>query len=293
MDKILKESDLHPDGFTCDGGKLKPVVVSPAFNCNDLNSCNINALGNVTAAAPTSGQVLIYDGSNWVASNILTGSGGGVYSQDFLIADWSGSPLTITILATTHGLGITPDLHVEIYEDNGVQNDSIITDYSVSDTGDVTIETNTAFNGRVVLIGSAAGIVSNKMVYAMRSALGFSYGNYIGPTADIDSASELAVEVEFDLINTATISSIRVIYDDNTALSNIDGDSIITLRKNNADTGIAINIPQPTNTGRKLQAASNVGTETFTPSDIMSFSLTGSATTGDIYLRALIIDYII
>ena len=293
MDKILKETDLSPEGFTCGPNGLEPVCLAPGFNCNDLNSCNINALGNVTAAAPTSGQVLIFDGNNWVASNILTGSGGGVYSQDFLVADWSGSPLTITILATTHGLGITPDLHVEIYEDNGAQNDSIITDYSVSDTGDVTITTNTAIDGRVVIIGSAAGIVSNKMVFPMKTALGFTYGNYIGPSADIDSASEVAVEVEFDVLNTVTVASIRVIYDDNTALSNIDGDSIITLRKNNADTGIAINVPQPTNTGRKLQAGSNVGTETFTPTDTMSFSLTGPATTGDIYLRALIIDYII
>lgn len=293
MDKILKETDLDPAGFTCVGGKISPAVAAPAFDCNDLASCNINSIGNVVAPSPTSGQILIYDGSDWIASNIMTGVGGGVYSQDFLIADWTGSPLTITILATEHGLGITPDLHVEIYEDNGAINDSIITNYSVSDTGDITIETNTAFDGRVVVIGSASGIVSNKMIYAMRAALGFTFGNYVGPTVDLDSSSEIAVEVEFDLLNTVTVASIRVIYDDNTGLSTINGDSVITLRKNNADTGIAINVPQPTNTGRKLQAASNIGSETFTPSDTMSFSLTGPATTGDIYLRALIIDYII
>lgn len=293
MDKILKQSDLDPAGFNCSGGKITPVVTAPGFNCNDLNSCNINALGNVIAAAPTSGQVLIFDGNSWVASNILTGSGGGLYPKEFLVADWAGSPLTITILATEHGLGVTKNLDVSIYQDSGADNENVITDWSVSDTGDVTIETNTAFDGNLIIMGGGTGIVSNKMVYAATKSLGFTYGNYTGITLDADSAVETAVETNFDVLNTVTIGSFRIIYDDNTALSNIDNDSVITLRKNNADTGISANIPQPTNTGTKLQVGSNVGTEVITAADKVSFSLSGPATTGDIYIRALIINYII
>lgn len=293
MDKILKETDFAPDAFTCGPNGLECACIAPAFNCASLGSCNINALGNVVAAVPTSGQVLIYNGVDWVASNILTGSGGGIYPKEFLVADWAGSPLTITILATEHGLGITKNLDVSIYEDSGTDNDNIITDWLVSDTGDVTIETNTAFDGNLIIMGGGAGIVSNKMVYSVNGSFGFTYGNFTGITLDSDSVSEIAVETNFDVLNTVTIASFRVIYEDNTGLSTIDNDSIITLRKNNANTGLTANIPQPTNTGTKLQEGSNVGTETFTAADKMSFSLTGPATTGDVYIRALIIDYII
>jgi len=293
MDKILKESDLAPEAFTCGVNGIEPVCLTPGFNCNDLGSCNINSIGNVTAAVPTSGQVLIYDGSNWVASNILTGSSGGIYPKEFLVADWAGTPLTITILATEHGLGITKNLDVSIYQDAGSDNENVITDWSVSDTGDVTVETNTAFDGNLIIMGGGAGIVSNKMTYTANASLGFTYNNFTGITLDSDSAIETTVETNFDVLETVTIASFRVIYEDNTGLSTIDGDSVITLRKNNAITGITASIPQPTNTGTKLQKGSNVGTETFTPSDKMSFSLTGPATTGDVYIRALIIDYII
>lgn len=57
-----------------------------------------------------------------------------------------------TVLASTHGLGATKNLVVQIYED-GTPNDQIDATIRVADNGDVSWETNSAITGHIVIIG--------------------------------------------------------------------------------------------------------------------------------------------
>lgn len=292
--KILRQEDLHEDYFDCVDGKIVPVSVCPAFNCNDLGFCNLNSIGNVVAPTPTAGQVLLYDGSNWVSSDIITSGGGGVFSKTFTIADWGVAPYSITILATEHGLGLQPLMSVTTYQDLGTDNEDVDVQKIVADNGDVTLSSNVAFDGHVVIIGGGAGIVSSKSTFSTNMSLGLTLGNYMDFNGSFDSVSELAVSSIFDVLRNVTIASVRIVYQDNTGLSTIDGNSILMLRKNGADTGISISIPQPTNTSTLIQLGSNIGSEVFDTNDKMSFKLvTDGATTGDLYIRGLMIDFII
>lgn len=88
------------------------------------------------------------------------GSGGSSatakYTLDFVVADWvlAAPNYTLTILASTHGLGSNPN--VQVFELNGSDYESVQTGISVNVSGDVVISVtqtpNNRFDGLILII---------------------------------------------------------------------------------------------------------------------------------------------
>lgn len=82
------------------------------------------------------------------------GSGGSTipFNWTFLTSSWiTVGPLsTITIPPSTHSQGESKYLYVGLFE-SGTPNESLITSYKIGDTGTVTIETVTPFDGFVII----------------------------------------------------------------------------------------------------------------------------------------------
>lgn len=71
-------------------------------------------------------------------------------ASDFITTDFTAGVLLVT--AGSHGVGANKNLMVSVYED-GSPNEMVDCAITVADNGDVTIETETAFNGHYVIIG--------------------------------------------------------------------------------------------------------------------------------------------
>lgn len=69
MTKLIRQEDLHPDGFKCVGGKITPSFTSPAFACSQLGVCSIGSLSDVDTSSLVLGRTLIWDGTQFVAGN--------------------------------------------------------------------------------------------------------------------------------------------------------------------------------------------------------------------------------
>lgn len=76
----------------------------------------------------------------------------GKYTDDFVIADWAGTPLTITYAAATHGLTTDDNLMVQVQE-AGTPSTVVDVQVDIAAGGDVTITTNTAFDGKIIIVG--------------------------------------------------------------------------------------------------------------------------------------------
>ena len=77
----------------------------------------------------------------------------GKYTDDFVVGDWAGGgPYTLTYAAGTHGLTTDKYLAVHVYQD-GTPNIEVFPDVEVADNGDVTITSNSTFDGHIVIIG--------------------------------------------------------------------------------------------------------------------------------------------
>lgn len=88
MVKIITQDDLDPNGFVCTiDGKITPVAPAVSFACPQLNACNIDMLDGITLAGATVGQVLIFDGTGIVATDLP--------SQDELIITQVGHGFTL------------------------------------------------------------------------------------------------------------------------------------------------------------------------------------------------------
>lgn len=71
MVKIITIEDLDPNGFVCtEDGKITPVAPAVSFACPQLNACNIDMLDGITLAGAQAGQILTFDGTNVVATNL-------------------------------------------------------------------------------------------------------------------------------------------------------------------------------------------------------------------------------
>ncbi len=74
MTKILKQDDLSPTGFHCDGdGKITPNAITAAFECNQMLGCSITSFGDVNLDAANAGDLLMWDGTNVGSTTISTG----------------------------------------------------------------------------------------------------------------------------------------------------------------------------------------------------------------------------
>lgn len=117
------------------------------------------ALDDISGLAVTDGNIIVGDGTNWVAESGATARASlgavGKYAADFNnTTDWAGSgPFTYTVAAATHGLGATKSLGVFIKSD-GTPNLAVDASYSVADNGDVVVTIDSAkFAGDITIIG--------------------------------------------------------------------------------------------------------------------------------------------
>jgi hypothetical protein len=80
----------------------RSVTLTPAavFSCSSLNSCSINALGDVVVTVPSDPHVLYYNGANWVNKNINA------------LVTFTSSNSTVTINSTTTPGNVNIDLVV-------------------------------------------------------------------------------------------------------------------------------------------------------------------------------------
>lgn len=110
--------------LTDDG--LGLYVPSATFSCYDLNTCSIDDLGDVdtTTSPPNPGDILAWDGFNWIPSNITT-------FQSGFYANKSGNQ-TITLGASTINNVITT--WTELYDGLGEFN-PITGVFTITDTG--------------------------------------------------------------------------------------------------------------------------------------------------------------
>lgn len=86
----------------------RSVTLTPAaiFSCSSLNSCSIDALGDVLITTPSDPHVLYYNGTNWVNKNINS------------LVTFTSSNSTVTITPTT-----TPgNLNVDLVVPNATSN---------------------------------------------------------------------------------------------------------------------------------------------------------------------------
>jgi hypothetical protein len=136
---------------------------------------SIESLSDVTLlSALSDGQLLRYDSglTEWVnwTPNFLTEENdpvftswfstlGGQYQDDFEIADWQGisAPYSITYTALTHGHGNTKNLAVHVTRDLGTTNEVVYDSPVIDDNGDVTIYTNTPYDGTILIGGLGIG----------------------------------------------------------------------------------------------------------------------------------------
>jgi hypothetical protein len=74
MVKILKQDDLAPEGFSCNGsGKIVPNVITSAFNCSQLAACSITSFDDVNLDLANAGDLLMWDGTGIGSTTIDTG----------------------------------------------------------------------------------------------------------------------------------------------------------------------------------------------------------------------------
>lgn len=87
------------------------------------------------------------------ADDVAAGLAQSLYTLNFVTTDWVGSsaPYSITVQQSTHLLGATKNLIVDVKEDSGTDNQVVYDSPVINDNGDVTIYTNTPFNGSVLI----------------------------------------------------------------------------------------------------------------------------------------------
>lgn len=86
------------------------------------------------------------------------GAGNPPFSSFFSLGSWttSGSDYIITVLESTHGLGI--EIQVQVFEESGIDYTLVDIDTLVTATGDVVIKINqipdNRFEGKITIIGA-------------------------------------------------------------------------------------------------------------------------------------------
>jgi len=82
------------------GSKVVSLAAGASFSCSSLNSCSIDALGDVVITTPSNPHVLYYNGTNWVNKNINS------------LVTLTSTDTTVAITATTTAGNVNYDLSV-------------------------------------------------------------------------------------------------------------------------------------------------------------------------------------
>lgn len=154
---------LTPDTFVVKyGGPITVtahgLALGQKYYLRDDGSISITADADIIdkVAIPLDADtILLLDDDAYIEDTPISQSG---YVQDFVAADFVGAgPYGITIYAATHLLGATKYIRATVYE-SGAPNIEVIIQAKVDDVGTVVIETDTPFDGYVILT-SHAGII--------------------------------------------------------------------------------------------------------------------------------------
>lgn len=151
------------EGTTNEGTTWRQTAVDPTVETTNII---FESFGAVTpnATTTTKGKVELATAaeaqartdSTRATTPVSLASFSVVYSADFNnTIDWAGSgPYTITVAAATHGCGASKKLTCTVYKD-GTPNELVITDITVSDTGELIISANEKFAGHYIIMGIA------------------------------------------------------------------------------------------------------------------------------------------
>jgi hypothetical protein len=138
-------------GFETDTGKLKVGDGTTAWNSlsyffGDISGANLNDFGDVSAATPSSGEFLKYNGTSWVSDTIDLGTDTtGNYVSDVT----AGTGVTVT---HTPSEGSSATIAIG----QAVGTSSAVSFASVQTTGDVTVGGNLTINGTTTTINSTS-----------------------------------------------------------------------------------------------------------------------------------------
>jgi hypothetical protein len=140
------------------------------------------------------------DGLQFLANDgeykIITDSGSTAYKREFTMIDWSmpyGETLYEIVIDSDVHQQVSKYIEVVMYEDDGTNNNSVVADYRVSDTGDVVVYTTAPYAGHMVIY-SFNGVVGD----------GVAWGNITGDLVDqTDLVAEFATKEDAFTKNTA------------------------------------------------------------------------------------------
>jgi hypothetical protein len=158
---LVTTSNLNVVGrLTAQGDEAR--LVTDAINCKPLE-ITMAFYQAGTPASTDDGKFTINRGTGidasivWDESELKWGfdnaTGTVTFPPSKYTATYSviGSPAILTILQSTHGLGVTDEILVQVMDDSSPRQIILPTSVEISTTGDITITFDSAQNGKVIL----------------------------------------------------------------------------------------------------------------------------------------------